>query len=119
MKTLRKMMAGFVFFAGCSASEPRWDSVRYAPQRLDLYRAESERAVGLEEHVVPRTGQSVYVNPAPDISIHEITEAVVELPAEGPGLLLLRFTAAGQQKIDAIAREHSGRPMAIFVDGKI
>jgi preprotein translocase subunit SecD len=73
----------------------------------------------LEEHLLVRTGEKVYVRKVPDITISEIGESFVELLDADRGLLGLKFTAAGQQKIDLISKEHSGRPIAVFLDGKL
>jgi preprotein translocase subunit SecD len=89
------------------------------PKRIELHRADSQGGKGLVEMRHPRSGEKVFVDPTPALTIADIAEVHLQIPEDWPVELVLTFAPSGQERMSALSRQHNGRLIAVFVEGKL
>src|SRR5437588_690471 len=103
------------------AQPKKWETFAYPVEKIEIRRAEKAPRNGLEEMVDNQTGEKVYVSPMAAIGKGDIAEATIKIPdiSPWPVSLILKFTESGQKKMTEISTNYQGRPLGIFVDGKL
>jgi preprotein translocase subunit SecD len=91
---------------GVSAAEPKI--------RLEFRRAETEAAKGLDEATVPGSKTKIYLHKTAELDADDIAEATLD-----DATLKVKFTKEGAAKMAKLSKEHTGKPLAVLLDGKV
>ena len=87
--------------------------------KLEIRRAERERADGLTEATVIGTKDKVYLHQTIEIGNADIAAARAAEVGSGNPAVELRLTKEGTAKMRRMTEGHIDRPLAIIVDGKV
>jgi preprotein translocase subunit SecD len=86
--------------------------------RFEVRRAETAPGPGLTEVTVSDSGRRVYLHEAAVVTGQDVTSATV-VPSGGVFNVDIRFNARGAEKMAGLTQSHTGRPLALIVDGKV
>lgn len=87
--------------------------------QVEFYLAETSPGEGLEEHVIPATGDSIWLPQEPVLSNEHFLKAEVNLDQYQNPTINLKLNQEGAALITKSSQKHRSKPLAILVDGKI
>jgi preprotein translocase subunit SecD len=86
--------------------------------KVEIRRAEKEKADGLTEATVEGTKEKVYLHKTAELTNADIAEAKVEGTDKNLEIRVT-LTKAGGEKMRKVTEEHRNKPLAIVIDGKV
>ena len=91
-----------------------------AAVRFEVRLAEETPTLGLRQVRIPATGRTIYLHSEPVLTNADIAQArVVEGDGQsGPGIGIT-FNDGGAAKILRATQGHTGRPVAVLIDGEV
>ncbi|QEG19791.1 SecDF P1 head subdomain-containing protein [Gimesia maris] len=87
--------------------------------QVEFYLAETSPGEGLEEHVIPATGDSIWLPQEPVLSNEHFLEAQINLDQYQNPTINVKLNQEGAALISKASQKHRSKPLAILVDGKI
>ena len=91
-----------------------------AAVRFEVRLAEDAPSAGLRAATVGDSGRTVYLPEDVVLSNSDIARAEALRNREGNSYsVVVTFTPEGARKMEAATRGHSGRPMAVLLDGRV
>jgi hypothetical protein len=120
---VRLVAAAFILAAGlgvvASLRSPGSVDV-IAAVRFELRLAEETPRDGLQAAVVDDSKRTVYLHPGVVVSNGDVAKAdALRNPAGDSYGLVVTFTAEGARKMETATRAHSGKPLAVVIDGQV
>jgi preprotein translocase subunit SecD len=85
--------------------------------KVEIRRAEKEKAEGLTEATVEGTKEKVYLHKTAELTNADIADAKVE--GDKNPEIRVTLTKAGAEKMRKVTEEHRNKPLAIVIDGKV
>ncbi|WP_417379596.1 SecDF P1 head subdomain-containing protein [Gimesia sp.] len=95
------------------AAPPQADAI------VEFYLAETSPGEGLEEHVIPASGDSIWLPQEPVLSNEHFLEAQINLDQYQNRNINVKLNQEGAALISKASQKHRSKPLAILVDGKI
>ncbi|MBI3411093.1 MAG: hypothetical protein HY040_22390 [Planctomycetes bacterium] len=86
--------------------------------KVEFRRAETEPAKDLTEAVIPGSNKKIYLHKTTEITNADIAEARAAKD-NGKSAVEIVFTAEGAKKIADLSKAHTGKPLAILLNGKV
>jgi len=86
---------------------------------VEFRRAEFKPSDGLEPATVEGSGETIYLHKAAELRNEDIAEAKGNILDDDSLAISVLFTAKGRVKMEKLSNEHTNRPLAIIIDGKI
>jgi preprotein translocase subunit SecD len=87
--------------------------------KLEFRRAEREPAEGLTEKTVEGTKKKVYLHKTADATNEDVAEARVAKDDRERPTIEITFTEQGARKMAKLSKEHTGKLLAIVIDGRV
>ena len=107
-----------ILFALCSASIFADDGTKERPG-IAFRLAESERADGLAEAVVPNDGPTVFLHSENVLTDKDVTSVTFGRDENGGVDITIQIEAAAAKRLAAATKAHLGKRLAILLDGKV
>jgi preprotein translocase subunit SecD len=85
--------------------------------KFEIRRAETKAADGLIEATV--AGEKIYLHKTPDATNEDIAEARVVENSGQKAAIEVVFTREGAKKMATLSEQHTNKPVAILIDGKV
>jgi preprotein translocase subunit SecD len=86
--------------------------------KVEIRRAEKEKAEGLTEATIEGTNEKVYLHKTAELTNADVADAKVEGTDKNLEIRVT-LTKAGGEKMRKITEEHRNKPLAIVIDGKV
>lgn len=89
--------------------------------KVEVRRAETEKAEGLTEAKVGDGERKVYLHKEVELTVDDIQEAKATSSKDDPSIPILELilTEAGGKKMAKVSEAHHGKPLAVLIDGKV
>lgn len=107
-----------ILLALCSESICADDATKERPG-IAFRLADTERADGLTEAVVPNDGRRVFLHQENLLTDKDVTSVTFGRDESGGVDVTIQLKAAAAKKLAAATKSHLGRPIAILLDGKV
>lgn len=105
-------------FALCSTTLVAAETTKERPG-VAFRLAESERADGLTEAVVPPGRSKVYLHSNNILTDEDVSSVTFGRDENGGVSITIQIEEAGAKRLAEATRSHNGKPMAILLDGKV
>ncbi|QDU53422.1 SecDF P1 head subdomain-containing protein [Gimesia panareensis] len=87
--------------------------------QVEFYLAETRPGKGLEERLVRKSGESIWLPVQPILSNEHFLQAQVGLDSDQTPVVTMKLNEEGTAIIRQASREHRDNPLAILVDGEV
>ncbi|MBC8352144.1 MAG: hypothetical protein H8E66_09140 [Planctomycetes bacterium] len=86
---------------------------------LEFRRAQNEPAEGYVETTIVDSDEKIYLRTTSDLSNEGVVSAQVVPDSTGQPAIEVEFTATGARKLAALTTEHTGKRLAVVVNGEV
>jgi hypothetical protein len=90
-----------------------------AAVRFEMRLAETQPGPGLQAVSMPSPPETIYLHPDAIVSNPDVASAMAVAGTGSTFVVQITFNSAGAEKIQRATTNHTGKPVAILIDGKV